>query len=215
MSNKVTVEILTDDSNRPEHRRKYAPKLEGAVNSAASVRVWAVDGLPALTFSWRPEHFVYTQSMDEAIRLSVLGYHVVKGGNGWHTYVMETELEHRTILNFRRYGWSWTNDPAGAEGYARGPIYANGHRWAGLATTPEEVVRVTAIQAMTELFQELPDYFRTEAVQREFAKLVDDAVANVSPQYARPGRVASPFASPIAIITTYTPPTEEAQVAAE
>lgn len=198
----ITAEDLLNDARIRADRRRYAPTEPGLVEEQAVVRKWTNCGIPALTFEWTPEHFVSIDTEVDAFRVADLGYHVVRssGSNSWHTYARKTHRESRTFMNFRRYAWSWTEDPTGQHGYSRGPCYANGHIWGGLATTPEEVVRLTAVEAITGFSRELPPYFWTREVQQLLAELVQDGVRNARPQHAQPAHVVEPFRSQIRVL---------------
>lgn len=211
MNTHITIEDLFIDAKRPADRRRFAPTQPGASEDKAQVRRWINCTIPALTFTWIPEYFIYTETEHQAFQLSDLGYSVTRGQSGWFTYACGTRLESRTFMNFRRYAWQWTEDPSGAHGYARGPVYANGHRWWGLALTPGEVVRLTAVEAITTLYRELPEHFNTAEIQQLLAELVEDGVVHARPQHARPESVSQAYLSKVQVIIDET--TEEAMSA--
>ena len=95
---------------------------------------------------------------------------------------------HVWLCNFRRYGWAWTTDPKGEEGYAHGVTYANNELPIHyMAVTPDLVIRDSLI-ATWEQMRAIPGFrqlFDSHRVHELLTRLFEDAVQNVS-SYATP-----------------------------
>lgn len=179
---------------------RYVPAQWGDDEKSGKVEVvtFKEHNLPMLHFSWTAMLFVYIESAEEAAELAAMGFEVEKNrayGNEkqtWNCYTNETRESHLWFCNFRRYSWSWSPSADGHNGggFASGPVYANGHHFHGMASTPEDVVRLSAVEAWAQFTREnLPGFFFTKEIQEVFAELVIDACNNVS-RHANPSHSA-------------------------
>jgi hypothetical protein len=157
------------------------------------------ESLPRLHLSWRESHFVSLKTEDEVAEAKALGYTVEKDcANGedprWHTYAQETQESHLWFCNFRRYGWSFTDDTKGEYGYGAGVTYANGPAIYHIATTPEETVRDAMVHTWAEAVgnRMVPQFLDQPEVHALLDQMLQDAIQNIS-RYATPRRAPAGF----------------------
>lgn len=148
--------------------------------------------IPMLHLVWHPSTYVFTKDKALAEALEAAGFTVeAREERGEVSYTLNVQARrerHVWFCNFRRYAWSWSHSENAHDGggFGHGETYANGHTLGHLAQTPEDVVRLTAVQSWDRLCRdELPPVLTTTAVQDAFAFLVEDAVKNVS-RHANP-----------------------------
>lgn len=108
---------------------------------------------PLLRFSWRPVYSFYGISPTVAVAWQNAGFAVEPTKEcGLCLRVSPKELRVITFCNFRRYAWSWTEDPTAEQGYAFGVCYANDELPIHpLATSPELVIRDSLIASWERL----------------------------------------------------------------
>lgn len=96
----------------------------------------------------------------------------------------EGATHHAWLMNFRRYWWCWSPEPAGKYGYG-GPCYANGDDGGIYSRSEEETIRQTLIAALAQ--GRVPDtLLRHVSVRPLIQRLLDDAMAHVSPHASTP-----------------------------
>lgn len=150
--------------------------------------------IPRVHYSWTPEFLITTGDEEEAKAMAAAGFEMEHHKNEhqpehsyWSVSVqLKDRVRHLWFMNFRRYGWAWTDEPDGEAGYCSGHTYANGTAIAGLATTPEEVIRDSLVVAWTKLQEkhELPNVFFCREAEAVLKFLLDDAIANMT-EHAR------------------------------
>lgn len=155
----------------------------------ASARVYLDmdEDLPRVRFVWRPMERLFLLSDEDAEALVAAGFAPEVDGDGKRSiYLQQFDERNIALCNFRRYGWSWTDDPRGEHGYSHGVTYANSeipiHFLAG---TPFEVVRDALVATWRDLLSAERRYdfgriFNTHAVHAVLTWLYRDAVVHVS-----------------------------------
>jgi hypothetical protein len=139
------------------------------------------DSLPRLRFTWWKKEYVRIPA-DASVPAAVSPFlQEDKEQNYWYVWAVADEPEQRCLCNFRRYSWSWTDDPEGHQWYAHGIDYCNCSD-AGLAcATPEQVVRETLIAAMWMNPEGIPrEVMWCRATQDLLPVMLEDALANIS-----------------------------------
>jgi hypothetical protein len=100
---------------------------------------------------------------------------------GMCAYRKEVEFTHITLMNFRRYSWSW------APGYDAEYGYGHGVAWVNLldggisCSTPEQVIRESFIRTLAELERKhegLNMLIRNSQVKALLNRLVQEALSN-------------------------------------
>lgn len=163
-------------------------------------------------FSWQPEYHLYIYEEEQARRLKEIGF-VAKESKEtetsraqWLFYIKQETTRHLWFMNFRRYGWCWTSEKDGEDGYTRGDVYANGCSISNLATTPQEVVRDALVSSWTQLkcSGRLPPVFFSRESEACLRHLLNDALKHIS-EHARPGYNNGPAASYVPVMAIHTP----------
>ena len=178
MNNRMT---LADVIKNPD---QFTPCSYGAIAKTCRVELDKVgDGLPTLSFFWKPEVNLYTEKPEEAEKLEAAGFVLEKKSDGrtyWTGNALCKQEVRVTFCNFRRYGWSWTEDPEGKHGYAEGPTYANGKHF--YSDDGHQLVRDSFIEAWTEMKvrRVIPVVFSRPEVFDAVTWLLDDALLHVT-----------------------------------
>lgn len=149
------------------------------------------EGLPKAHFTWHCRQYVSAETAEVAAQFNqVVGFEALtatKSSTGetiYNGFVSHRRASELFFCNFRRYGWSWTSDPAGKHGYGHGPTYANslgGTHF--LYDSREELVRGTLSEAWAELCRRNTEFarvFSNRATSLVLRWLRDDALANMS-----------------------------------
>jgi hypothetical protein len=171
---------------------KFVQVEYGDYEKTAKMEVVCSEGgrdIPRVHYTWTPE-FLITTNAEEAKALESHGFKPEYRENKftpaesyWSlTVQLKDKVRHLWFMNFRRYGWSWTDEEAGENGYCAGHTYANGTAIAGLATTPSEVIRDSLVVSWATLKarHELPTVFLCREAEAVLKFLLDDAIANMS-----------------------------------
>ena len=136
--------------------------------------------LPRIHFWWETHHWIELESKDDHPMGEGPGYH----GGKPHLWVSDGKIHHMWFCNFRRYGWSWTNEGPGLYGYGHSDVnYANGENGGVHTDSPREVVKNTMIASFfgcRDLPRSLQFCAETELA---LAQILKDALENVS-EYA-------------------------------
>lgn len=163
----------------------------------AKVHLDMTGSLPRIRFTWRPVFTYYRPTEDESTALEAAGFVAEKSSSDGRKF-FSLQQKHAitvTFCNFRRYGWSYSTDPAGKHGYCRGVTYANAELPLHfLCGTPDEVIRDSLVATWAELKADFHDFhftaiFGTMVVSALIKRLYDDAVAHATRHAtARQGR---------------------------
>lgn len=182
-------------------RYEDAPATDADAKVVAEIVTQSGHNIPMLHLVWHPSTYVITRDKEQADALVAAGFTVTErmdSGRAYYTFHVQARAErHVWFCNFRRYAWSWSHseDAHDGSGFGHGETYANGHTLGDLAKTPEDVVRLTAVQSWERLSrEELPTILKTRAIQDAVTFLVEDAVKNVS-RHANPDHRTSGWCS--------------------
>lgn len=156
--------------------------------TGASVEMTKVDGIPAIHFQWHRVFTVEVPSITVKEQLSKHGIYAVENysGTGWYALLRETHHQHIWFMNFRRYGWCWTDTKDGEAGYS-GQIYANAITVFHMGTSMDMVIRDALVYQWAKLLEtrRLPQFFDTHGVSKLLKELYTDALDNATDS-ARP-----------------------------
>jgi hypothetical protein len=153
-------------------------------NAKAELHMYSdSENLPRLHLAWKEVHCVTLKTEAEVAEAKKMGYapkentYRLDGEKSWDVFAMEKHHRHLWLCNFRRYGWSFTDQAAGEEYYAHGVTYANGPAIYHLNRTPEETVRDALVHTWAEqLGRELiPRFFDVPEVHACLDALLEDA----------------------------------------
>lgn len=185
---KITIEKIVDKPERYENNTGYGTSEAGA--TVEWVDSTEECSIPMIVFGWRQEHSFYGVSESEAAALSAAGF-VVENGE---CRVIEKRTRHITLMNFRRYGWSWAPGDRADIGYAGGHTYANGAAF-GRTVIPELVIRDSLIATWCEMIGSgiqdgtaLPKFFDCGEVHELLDAALVDAVQNMTRHAKQKGR---------------------------
>lgn len=148
------------------------------------------ENLPRLHLVYRENHFVSLKTAQEAAEAKALGYTVeedtTRDERSWHCYAQDKQESHLWLCNFRRYGWSITQEAKGHYGYAHGVTYANGPAIYHIASTSEQVVRDALVHTWAMGLGEglIPKFFDQPEVHALLNQLLVDAFHNIGPHAA-------------------------------
>ena len=148
------------------------------------------NSLPKVQLRWANMEMVELQTEQEAEGIAALGVEVRVGSDGsqycWGIRVRggEVVVQHQTICNFRRYGWSWTSDPGGEYGYGTGVTYANRQFFGLDCQTPEQLVRESFLVTLS--MGNAPNEMKYHVEARGvWGLLLSDALRNISDHAVR------------------------------
>jgi hypothetical protein len=151
------------------------------------------ENLPRLHLAWKEVHCVTLRTEAEVAEAKKMGYSPkentdrLDGATTWDVFAMEKHHHHLWLCNFRRYGWSFTDQADGELYYAHGVTYANGPAIYYLNTTPEETVRDALVHTWAEQLGRglIPQFFDVPEVHEFLAALLEDAFNHIS-RFAAP-----------------------------